>query len=122
MSGPTARGDNFAQAWLQPAMLAAIRLYQVALRLVNPWGCKFHPSCSNYAREAIERHGPVRGLWLAVGRLLRCRPGVFGGFDPVPEKLSQALCHSEPLPAPGGEESAFDQRARTKQPQHKAAT
>jgi hypothetical protein len=65
--------------------MAAVRFYQVALRPLNPWGCKFHPSCSEFALEAIERHGVARGLRLAVGRLARCRPGVFGGFDPVPE-------------------------------------
>lgn len=74
-----------AAQWFQQAALAAIRFYQIALRPLNPWGCKFHPSCSNYALEAIERHGPWRGLWLALQRLGRCRPGVFGGFDPVPQ-------------------------------------
>jgi len=70
--------------WLQALALAAIRFYQVALRPVNPWGCKFHPSCSHFALEAIERHGLRRGLRLTVGRLLRCRPGSVGGYDPVP--------------------------------------
>lgn len=70
--------------WPQAAALAAIRLYQITLRPLNPWGCKFHPSCSNYASEAIERHGAACGGWLALKRLLRCRPGVRGGFDPVP--------------------------------------
>ena len=71
-------------SWLQALALAAIRFYQVALRPVNPWGCKFHPSCSHFALEAIERHGLRRGLRLTGGRLLRCRPGSFGGYDPVP--------------------------------------
>lgn len=75
--------DN--REWLRAAALAAIDAYQVSLRLLNPWGCRFHPSCSHYAQEAIEGHGLGRGLWLAVLRLLRCRPGVRGGFDPVPE-------------------------------------
>ena len=52
--------------------------------------CKFHPSCSNYAYEAIARHGARRGLVLAVKRLLRCRPFTIGGFDPVPEPNSNA--------------------------------
>lgn len=72
-------------AWLKALALAAIRFYQVALRPLNPWGCKFHPSCSHFALEAIERHGLRRGLRLTIGRLLRCRPGTFGGCDPVPE-------------------------------------
>lgn len=75
-----------AASWLKALALAAIRFYQVALRPVNPWGCKFHPSCSHFALEAIERHGLRRGLRLALGRLLRCRPGNFGGYDPVPDE------------------------------------
>lgn len=67
-------------------LLAAIRFYQAALRPLNPWGCKFYPSCSAYAIEAIETRGVARGLQLALQRLLRCRPGVFGGYDPVPEE------------------------------------
>ncbi len=47
--------------------------------------CKFYPSCSNYAQEAIELHGARRGAWLAVKRLGRCRPFTKGGFDPVPD-------------------------------------
>ena len=66
-------------------MVAAIRFYQVVFRPLMPWGCKFHPSCSVFAVEAIERHGFARGTRLAAARLLRCRPGVFGGFDPVPD-------------------------------------
>jgi putative membrane protein insertion efficiency factor len=49
--------------------------------------CRFHPSCSNYAHEAISRHGARRGLALAVKRLLRCQPFTKGGFDPVPETI-----------------------------------
>lgn len=68
--------------------LAAIGFYQGALRPMNLWGCRFHPSCSEYAREAIERHGAGRGVLLAARRLLRCRPGVLGGYDPVPEETA----------------------------------
>jgi len=49
--------------------------------------CKFYPSCSNYAYEAVARHGARQGSLLAVKRLLRCRPFTQGGFDPVPEEL-----------------------------------
>jgi len=49
--------------------------------------CKFYPSCSNYAYEAVSRHGARRGGVLAIKRLLRCRPFTQGGFDPVPEEL-----------------------------------
>lgn len=62
-----------------------IRGYQL---IVSPWlgpRCRFHPSCSNYALEALEVHGTRRGLWLTVRRLLRCRPFGPSGWDPVPE-------------------------------------
>ncbi len=63
-----------------------IRLYQ---RLISPWKprtCRFHPSCSQYALEALDRHGPIKGLWLTAWRLLRCQPFARGGVDPVPPK------------------------------------
>lgn len=46
--------------------------------------CRFYPSCADYAREAVEKHGAGRGLWLAMRRLARCNPWNSGGFDPVP--------------------------------------
>jgi len=48
--------------------------------------CRFYPTCSCYAREAVEEHGPIRGVWLAVKRLARCHPFTEGGFDPVPRR------------------------------------
>ena len=65
-------------------LLALIRLYQL---LLSPWlgrQCRFVPSCSQYATEAIQRHGAARGAWLTVCRLGRCHPGCAGGHDPVP--------------------------------------
>jgi len=59
-------------------------LFSPALHTLMPGGCKFHPSCSQYAAEAIEMHGAGRGSWLALRRLLRCHPFTRGGFDPVP--------------------------------------
>lgn len=66
-------------------MLFAVRVYQVYLSPLMPSACKFYPSCSHYACDAIRLHGARRGLWLALKRLLRCRPFSPGGFDPVPE-------------------------------------
>ena len=66
-------------------LLLLVRCYQVFLGPFFGGACKFQPSCSQYAFEAIERHGAGRGLWLAMNRLGRCRPFTQGGIDPVPE-------------------------------------
>ena len=66
-------------------LLALVRLYQVLLGPFLGGACKFYPSCSNYAHEAIARHGARRGTVLALKRLARCRPFTQGGFDPVPD-------------------------------------
>lgn len=66
-------------------LLGFIRLYQVTLSGLMPNVCRFEPSCSWYAYEAIDRHGAFRGGWLAVRRLGRCRPGGGQGLDPVPD-------------------------------------
>jgi putative membrane protein insertion efficiency factor len=62
-----------------------IRLYRATLAPALPRGaCRFEPSCSAYALQALERHGPFVGLWLSARRLLRCHPFHPGGLDPVP--------------------------------------
>ena len=66
-------------------LLFGIRFYQAVFAHLMPVGCKFYPSCSRYAAEAIERHGAARGARLALARLWRCRPFTQGGFDPVPD-------------------------------------
>ena len=63
---------------------AAIRGYQLSLGLVLPPACRFEPSCSRYALEALQKHGAAKGSWLAATRLCRCHPLNPGGFDPVP--------------------------------------
>ncbi len=65
-------------------LYAIIRFYQLFISPVIPSHCAHTPSCSRYAIEAIERHGVIRGVWLAVKRLLRCHPFSKGGYDPVP--------------------------------------
>jgi uncharacterized protein len=67
-------------------LIGLIRAYQLCL---SPWlggRCRFYPSCSCYAHTAIEKHGALRGCWLALRRLLRCHPFHEGGYDPVPDK------------------------------------
>jgi len=69
---------------MKTLLIAAVRAYQYALRPMMGANCRFYPSCSDYAREAIERHGALNGSWLATRRLCRCHPYHPGGFDPVP--------------------------------------
>jgi putative membrane protein insertion efficiency factor len=61
-----------------------IRGYQLLISPLLPPSCRFTPSCSQYALEAVSRHGALRGTWLAARRLARCHPFHPGGFDPVP--------------------------------------
>ena len=65
-------------------LLGLVRLYQYLISPLLGPRCRFHPSCSHYAIEAIERHGALRGGWLAARRLGRCHPWHPGGYDPVP--------------------------------------
>lgn len=67
--------------WL---LILPIRFYQLSISPMLPKSCRFEPTCSAYAVEALRRHGPVKGLWLAVRRILRCHPWGGSGYDPVP--------------------------------------
>lgn len=67
--------------WL---LIALVRGYQVVLSPLLPAACRYYPSCSAYAVEALEKHGAWRGSWLAMKRLARCHPFRAGGYDPVP--------------------------------------
>ncbi len=66
------------------ALSGAVRVYELTLRPVIGANCRFYPSCSAYAREALQCHGARRGSLLAARRILRCHPFHPGGFDPVP--------------------------------------
>jgi uncharacterized protein len=76
-----ARAKTFGARWL----LAFVQFYKIFFSPFLGGACKFYPSCSNYAQEAIELHGARRGAFLAIKRLGRCRPFTKGGFDPVPD-------------------------------------
>lgn len=69
---------------MKSLLIWPIRLWQVTFSAVMPPTCRFTPSCSAYAITAIERHGPVKGLWLGLRRIARCHPWGGSGYDPVP--------------------------------------
>jgi putative membrane protein insertion efficiency factor len=69
---------------MKAALLGAIRLYQQWVSPALPGACRYLPTCSQYAHEAVAKYGPLRGTRLALARILRCHPGHPGGFDPVP--------------------------------------
>lgn len=68
--------------WL---LLIPIYFYRLCISPLLPPSCRFTPTCSEYAVQAIRRHGPFKGTWLAAKRILRCRPGGGSGYDPVPD-------------------------------------
>jgi hypothetical protein len=84
---PTPTGGTSDRGASKRAIVSAIRAYQLA-REGRPTGCRFTPTCSSYAIEAIGAHGIWSGGGLALRRLLRCRPWGGHGFDPVPERRS----------------------------------
>ena len=77
-------------------LLALVKAYRYVLSPFLGNNCRFVPSCSRYALEAIESHGALRGSWLALRRIGRCHPWHAGGFDPVPEKSAGAAEPTEP--------------------------
>lgn len=75
---------------LRRVLIGLIRAYQLGISSWTPASCRFHPTCSAYAVEAIERHGSLRGSWLAFRRILRCHPWGGSGYDPVPPGIGPA--------------------------------
>ena len=65
-------------------LILPIRFYQKFISPLTPPSCRYTPTCSQYAVEALRKHGPLKGMYLAVRRILRCHPGGGHGYDPVP--------------------------------------
>lgn len=77
--------SRWLNALFQGLLIFVVRAYQVVLSPLLPAACRYQPTCSHYAIEALEKHGALRGAWLAVKRIGRCHPFRPGGFDPVPD-------------------------------------
>lgn len=73
------------------ALIGIIGAYKRFISPHLPNRCRFHPTCADYSREAIERHGALRGTWLAIKRVFKCHPLHPGGVDRVPEKQAEYL-------------------------------
>jgi uncharacterized protein len=85
---PAASEKKFARSYPVRAALLALRFYKAYLSLLFAGNCRFHPTCSQYTYEAIERFGVPRGVWLGMKRLARCHP--FSrrfGYDPIPDEV-----------------------------------
>ena len=76
---------------MKRAMLASLRFYKRRISPLLPPACKYTPTCSEYAMQAVERYGAVYGGYLAARRLLRCHPFAKGGYDPVPERVDTII-------------------------------
>ena len=68
---------------MQWILTRVLRVYQLAVSPLLPSACRFHPTCSEYMRQAIGHHGAIRGAWMGLRRLARCHPFHAGGYDPV---------------------------------------
>ena len=80
---------------MKRAMLASLRFYNRRISPLLPPACKYTPTCSEYAMQAVERYGAVYGGYLAARRLLRCHPFAKGGYDPVPERVDTIIRKDE---------------------------
>ena len=86
------------------ALIGVIRLYRLTLSAWLGGQCKFYPSCSRYAEEAIRAHGAARGVVLAGWRVVRCGPFTDGGLDPVPARRPRAVPYEAVIHTPGRSE------------------
>ena len=73
---------------LRAILIQVVRFYKVAISPLTPASCRYTPTCSSYAIEALEEYGTARGLWLATKRVCRCHPWGGSGYDPVPAQSS----------------------------------
>ena len=74
---------------MKAAVLAGLRFYKRAISPLLPPSCRYTPTCSEYAIEAVDRYGAARGSFMAARRVLACNPFARGGYDPVPQRLAQ---------------------------------
>lgn len=74
---------NYVNFLLKKIFLFCIRSYQTIIRPILPNSCRFHPSCSEYTRQSIEKYGPIKGFFYGIRRISRCHPWNPGGYDPV---------------------------------------
>ena len=70
-------------------VISIIKVYQKIISPLTPPSCRFYPTCSHYGVEAVEKHGALKGTYLAAKRILRCHPFNEGGYDPVPEEWNE---------------------------------
>ncbi len=96
MTGTAKRTVAVPRRPVRRAVLAAIGFYSRAISPALPPRCRFYPTCSAYAAEAVELHGAGRGSWLALRRLAKCAPWHPGGVDPVPGSTSGSAAHEHP--------------------------
>ena len=80
---------------MKRALISLIRFYKRAISPYMPQACRFTPTCSEYAVQAIERYGALKGLRLSIWRVLRCNPFCKGGYDPVPESAPTVIRKDE---------------------------
>ncbi|WP_311064164.1 membrane protein insertion efficiency factor YidD [Halomonas sp. DWK9] len=80
-------------------MVGCVRAYQYTISPLLGPRCRFWPSCSAYTIEAIQVHGPLKGVWMAAKRMIKCHPGNPGGMDPVPGGRSEQICREDDEPS-----------------------